>query len=63
MKYGSTILGSVKFWNAVPTFWVSDPNALKVISNNRNVFRRDVEGASQSFIIGRVYSNLPVSLV
>ncbi|KAF5341535.1 hypothetical protein D9758_012595 [Tetrapyrgos nigripes] len=43
-KYGSTVLGSVKFWGAVPTFWVSDPEGLKTISNNRTVFRRDVEG-------------------
>ncbi|KAK7455740.1 hypothetical protein VKT23_010772 [Stygiomarasmius scandens] len=43
-KYGCTVLGSVKFWGAIPTFWVSDPEALRVILNNRNVFRRDVQG-------------------
>ncbi|THU87882.1 hypothetical protein K435DRAFT_325255 [Dendrothele bispora CBS 962.96] len=47
-KYGSTILGSVKFWGGVPTFWVSDPDALKTISNNRNIFRRDLEGVVRS---------------
>lgn len=45
-KYGSTVVSSALFSNARPTFWVSDAAALKTISNNRNTFRRDLEGVS-----------------
>jgi len=48
------MLGSVKFWGAIPTFWVSDPEVLRAVLNNRNVFRRDVQGVSLSATIKHV---------
>lgn len=42
-KYGSTCLGSIVFSNAIPTFWLSDADAIKVVSTDRTVFQKDVE--------------------
>ncbi|KAJ8701241.1 hypothetical protein PTI98_000051 [Pleurotus ostreatus] len=51
-KYGSTVVSSALFSNARPTFWVSDAVALKTISNNRNTFRRDLEGYNVVSVYG-----------
>ena len=42
-KYGSTCLSSIVFTNAIPTFWLSDADAIKVVSTDRTVFQKDVE--------------------
>jgi hypothetical protein len=44
--YGSTCLSSILFWNAVPIFWLSDAETIKVVSANRALFPKDVEAVS-----------------
>jgi len=42
-SYGSTCLSSIVFWDALPTFWLSDAEAIKAVSTDRQVFSKDVE--------------------
>jgi hypothetical protein len=45
-RYGSTCLSSIIIWNALPTFWLSDAEAIKVVSSDRVVFAKDTEAVS-----------------
>ncbi|KAF4564500.1 hypothetical protein EYR40_010663 [Pleurotus pulmonarius] len=51
-KYGSTCLSSIVFSNAIPTFWLSDADAIKVVSTDRTVFQKDVEAYETLNIYG-----------
>ncbi|KAJ8693930.1 hypothetical protein PTI98_008872 [Pleurotus ostreatus] len=51
-KYGSTCLSSIVFYNAIPTFWLSDADAIKVVSTDRTVFQKDVEAYETLNIYG-----------
>ncbi|KAF8637853.1 hypothetical protein AX17_002479 [Amanita inopinata Kibby_2008] len=42
-KYGSTCLSSVTLWDTIPTYFVSDPDAIKYISNERHIFEKDTD--------------------
>ncbi|KAK0458736.1 cytochrome P450 [Desarmillaria tabescens] len=42
-KFGTTCLSSVVFWNAIPTFWISDADAIRIVSADRKTFTKDVE--------------------
>ncbi|EKM76767.1 hypothetical protein AGABI1DRAFT_131058 [Agaricus bisporus var. burnettii JB137-S8] len=42
-KYGSTCLVSATFWDAIPTYWFADADALKTITSDRFTFMKDVE--------------------
>jgi hypothetical protein len=45
-SYGSTCLSSIVFWNALPTFWLSDAEAIKAVSTDRIHISKDVEAVS-----------------
>ncbi|KAG5646335.1 hypothetical protein DXG03_003658 [Asterophora parasitica] len=51
-QYGSTCLSSITFWNAIPTFWVSDADAIKAVHTGRAVFTKDVEAYETLNIYG-----------
>ncbi|TFK72446.1 cytochrome P450 [Pluteus cervinus] len=42
-KYGSTCLSSVVLWGAVPTYWLSDADAIKAVTADRSTFTKDVQ--------------------
>ncbi|KAG7448724.1 cytochrome P450 [Guyanagaster necrorhizus] len=42
-KFGTTCLSSVVFWDAIPTFWISDADAIRIVSADRQTFTKDVE--------------------
>ncbi|KAJ8482549.1 hypothetical protein ONZ45_g14909 [Pleurotus djamor] len=41
-KYGSTCLSSIVFNGAIPTYWLSDAEAIKVVNTDRATFQKDV---------------------
>ncbi|PFH49568.1 hypothetical protein AMATHDRAFT_62875 [Amanita thiersii Skay4041] len=41
--YGSTCLSSVIFWRAVPTYFVADADAVRLINHERHIFEKEVE--------------------
>ncbi|KAG6831703.1 hypothetical protein H0H87_004358 [Tephrocybe sp. NHM501043] len=51
-KFQSTCLSSVTFWNAVPTFWLSDADAIKTVHASRNAFPKEVEAYETINIYG-----------
>ncbi|KAG6873084.1 hypothetical protein C0995_003128 [Termitomyces sp. Mi166 len=51
-KYGSTCLSSVTFRNAIPTFWLSDADAIKAVHFGRAAFQKDVEAYETINIYG-----------
>ncbi|GLB42347.1 putative cytochrome p450 [Lyophyllum shimeji] len=51
-KYGSTCLSSVTFWNAIPTFWLSDADAIKTMHAGRAIFPKDIEAYETLNIYG-----------
>lgn len=54
-RYQSTCLSSVTFWDCIPTFWLSDADAIKAISTDRAVYLKDVEAVgdfARYFVIG-----------
>lgn len=52
-KYGSTCLVSATFWDAIPTYWFSDADALKTITSDRFTFMKDVEAVRSPSILSR----------
>jgi len=52
-KYGTTCLSSVYFWASTPVYFVSDADAFRVINNEREVFKKDVESVSDVKIFSR----------
>ncbi|KXN84067.1 Putative cytochrome P450 CYP13A1 [Leucoagaricus sp. SymC.cos] len=42
-KYESTCIVSTTFWDAMPTYWFSDADAIKVVCADRFTFTKDVE--------------------
>ncbi|KAG6919795.1 hypothetical protein DXG01_000295 [Tephrocybe rancida] len=51
-KFGSTCLSSATFWNAVPTFWLSDADAIKTVHAGRATFPKEVEAYETINIYG-----------
>ncbi|KAJ6582970.1 cytochrome P450 [Mycena vulgaris] len=49
---GSTCIGSVTLWGAIPTLWVSDAQAIKTIATETAIFRKDVEAYETVSIYG-----------
>ncbi|KAK0203616.1 cytochrome P450 [Desarmillaria ectypa] len=52
-KFGTTCLSSVVFWDAIPTFWISDADAIRIVSADRKTFTKDVEAYETLNIYGR----------
>ncbi|KAK0237992.1 cytochrome P450 [Armillaria nabsnona] len=52
-KFGTTCLGSVVFWDAIPTFWISDADAIRIVSSDRKTFTKDVEAYETLNIYGQ----------
>ncbi|KAF5379057.1 hypothetical protein D9615_005999 [Tricholomella constricta] len=52
-EYGSTCLSSVTFWKAIPTFWLSDADAIKTVHTSRAIFPKDVEAYETINIYGQ----------
>lgn len=42
-KYGSSCLASTTFWDAQPTYWLADADAVKAVTSDRFTFMKDVE--------------------
>ncbi len=50
-KYGSSCLASVTFWDAQPTYWLADADAVKAVTSDRFTFTKDVEAVrTQDFL-------------
>ncbi|KAK0220202.1 cytochrome P450 [Armillaria fumosa] len=52
-KFGTTCLSSVVFWDAIPTFWISDADAIRIVSSDRKTFTKDVEAYETLNIYGQ----------
>lgn len=52
-KYGSTCLVSATFWDATPTYWFADADAVKAIMSDRFTFTKDVEAVGSLSIMIR----------
>jgi len=42
-KYGSSCLTSTTFWDAIPTYWLADADAINVICSDKFTYLKDVE--------------------
>lgn len=56
--YGSTVISSVTFWESIPTYWLSDADAIKAVSTERAAFPKDVEAVSgcPTFLVPLVFT-------
>ncbi|KAJ7774471.1 cytochrome P450 [Mycena maculata] len=51
-KYGSTGIASVSVWDATPTLWLADAQAIKIVATEATVFQKDVEAYEALNIYG-----------
>jgi len=42
-KYESSCLTSTTFWDAIPTYWLADADAINVICSDKFTYLKDVE--------------------
>ena len=42
-KYQSSCLTSTTFWDAIPTYWFADADAINVICSDKFTYLKDVE--------------------
>lgn len=51
-KYGSSCLISTTFWDAMPTYWLADADAVKAVCSDRFTYTKDVEAYETLNIYG-----------
>jgi len=41
-KYGSTCLTSTTFWDAIPTYWFADADAIQAVCSDGSTYTKDL---------------------
>lgn len=50
-SFGSTCLSSVLFWDLTPVFWLTDADAIKIVSYERQIFQKDLVAVTHSHFL------------